>query len=202
MPRLDDDKLVGGIANCKLDENIARQVDDFAVNSSGKCTMTEQAYREALKLLKENGLDPLPVKCPSYEDIMRLEQRLNVQLPNSYRTMLLELGLLQVESIDIAGIGNSGLEGKNASNIVFATEKDRAEGLISGSMVRIGTSGYGPFYFIDCGELDGRGEAPVWEAPGNGVSHGKDRIADSFDDFLLREVRNLIEGLNDETEGE
>jgi SMI1-KNR4 cell-wall len=164
--------------------------------------VTETAYYEAMKLLRDNDLHPLPVRRPTPEDIMRLEQRLSVSLPNSYRAMLLGVGLLQVESISIAGLGNSGLDGTTSSSVVFGTEKDRREGLITNTMIRIAVTGYGPFYLIDCSEMDASGEAPVWEAPGHGVKYGKDKIASSFGEFLLDQVKSLIKGLSEDAESE
>ncbi|PYE85160.1 SMI1/KNR4 family protein [Phyllobacterium leguminum] len=164
--------------------------------------MSEQTYREAIRLLQNNGLHPLKVRRPALEDIILLERRLNVRLPRSYRAMLLDFGLLQVESISIAGIGNAGLDGTTSSSVVFSTEKDRRNGLITDTMIQIGVTGYGPFYFIDCAEIDANGEAPVWEAQGNGVSYGKAKIANSFGDFLLNEVHSLLKNLREDHESE
>lgn len=79
----------------------------------------------------------------------------------------------------------------NSYNVVFATETSRKERLITDTMIEIGVAGYGPFFFIDCAELDENGEAPVYEAPANGVQNGKDKLADSFGEFLLNEVRSI-----------
>lgn len=153
--------------------------------------MSEKFYEEAIELIKKHDLDPMPIKRPSVEDLATLEQRLGVRLPNSYRRMLLDFGILMVDSITISGIGNDGIVGTNSYNVVFATETSRKEGLITDTMVEIGVAGYGPFFFIDCAELDENGEAPVYEAPANGVHNGKDRLADSFGEFLLNEIRSL-----------
>lgn len=153
--------------------------------------MTEKSYDEAIGLLRKHNLDPLPIKRPSVEDLAMLEQRLGVRLPDSYRRMLLDFGILMVDSITISGVGNDGVVGMNSHNVVFATESSRKDGLITDTMIEIGVAGYGPFFFIDCAELDGNGEAPVYEAPANGVQNGKDKLADSFGEYLLNEVRSI-----------
>jgi hypothetical protein len=156
-------------------------------------------YKTAISLLAKYGLKPIEVRRPDQHDIQRLEHRLGIMLPDSYRQMLLDYGLLQVDSISIAGVGNAGLDGTTASSVVFATENDRKEGLISHTMIRIAVSGYGPFFVIDCSEINNR-EAPVYEVPGNGFAHGKDKIADSFGAFLLEEVEKILEPYDFEAE--
>jgi hypothetical protein len=150
-------------------------------------------YRTALSLAKEGGLEleaPMPVSSGLIDD---LERRLNVRLPLSYRQAVAEYGLLAIGNIEIAGIGITGFEGKTALNVVFGTEKDRADELITQSMITISFAGDGRFYAIDCAQLSEDGEAPVYEIPVGGIKYGKDKVADSFGDFLLDQVRNQLE---------
>lgn len=61
-------------------------------------------------------------------------------------------------------------------------------------MIRIMASGYGPFFAIDCNQIDANGEAPVYEVSAKGVAQGKSRVAESFGEFFLNEVKALIGG--------
>jgi SMI1-KNR4 cell-wall len=164
--------------------------------------MSVRDYEKAISLLAENGLKPIEVRRPSQHDIQRVEQRLGVTLPESYLRMLLDFGLLQVRSISISGLGNSGLEGTTASSVVFATENDRSNKLISKSMITIAFAGYGPFFVIDCSQLNENREAPVYEVPAGGISYGKDKVAEDFGSFLLKEVENILEPYDFELENE
>jgi SMI1-KNR4 cell-wall len=157
-------------------------------------------YEKAISLLAKNDLKPIEVRRPSQHDIQRLEQRLGITLPESYMRMLLDFGLLQVRSISISGVGNSGLEGTTASSVVFATENDRSNGLISKFMITIAFAGYGPFFVIDCSQLAENRTAPIYEIPAGGISYGKDKIAEDFGNFLLKEVENMLEPYDFEAE--
>ncbi len=59
-------------------------------------------------------------------------------------------------------------------------------------MIPFLTAGYGPFYVMDCAEMNTDGEAPVYEVSTGGYTNGKDKLADSFGEFLRNEVRRTL----------
>ncbi|MEL6475537.1 MAG: SMI1/KNR4 family protein, partial [Pseudomonadota bacterium] len=59
-------------------------------------------------------------------------------------------------------------------------------------MVRIMASGYGPFYVIDCEYVDQDGESPVFLVDQLGYAVSRERVANSFGEFLLTEMKECI----------
>lgn len=152
-----------------------------------------EEYEKATTLIAQEQIKVL-VKFPASDELIRnLENRLSVALPKSYQKMLSEFGILLFGGRMIYGLGKNGLEGDAAPNVVFATEDRRKNGEITDQMVEIMPSGYGPYFVIDCAEMDDQSEAPVYEIDEAGYQHGKDKIADSFGEFLLGEVNSLLE---------
>lgn len=61
--------------------------------------------------------------------------------------MLAQFGTMSFEGIEVYGWTSGGLDGKGIPNVVFATESDRKEGLISHQMIDFMVAGYGPSRF-------------------------------------------------------
>lgn len=106
--------------------------------------------------------------------------------------MFAEYGILGFGGQDFYGLGKTGLEGRNAPSVVFATELSRRDGEISNSMLRIKASGYGPFFVIDCAERDQFGESPIYELQQREMECGTNRVAESFGDFVLAHVDEYL----------
>lgn len=121
-----------------------------------------------------------------------LEARLNTKLPGSYKAMVKDFGSLSFGSKDVYGLTHLGMDVASTPNVVFATEDLRSRGGITGKMIEIMASGYGPNFVLDCGQLDQRGEAPVYEINELGYKHGMNKVADSFGEFLLNEVKMML----------
>lgn len=149
-------------------------------------------YKSAIDLMSENGIESL-VKVPSSAgDVRRLEERLGHSLPPSYKAMLSDYGILSFEGRMIYGLGRAGMDVASVPNVVFATETLRQGGEIDDKMVRIMASGYGPFYVIDCEYVDQDGESPVFLVDQLGYSVSRERVANSFGEFLLTEMKECI----------
>lgn len=155
--------------------------------------MSTAMYEDAIRSLRDHGIDILGTKRATEEDLKQVEARLGVTLPVSYKKMLCEYGALEFDTIEIYGWLSQGIDAKFITNVVYATERERADGRISDTMIPFLTAGYGPFYVIDCVEMNADGEAPVYEVSAGGYKNGKDRLADSFGEFLRDEVRRTLE---------
>ena len=149
-------------------------------------------YETAISLLRKAGVEPHVVRRPDEHMLLQLEMCLGVTIPSSYRRMLLDFGLLMARTLSISGLGNAGLDGLSDSSVVFATEEDRKDGLITSSMLHITVAGDGPFYVIDCSQPDDTGECPVLEVSPGGADQGTDLVAPSFGTFLLDQVRHML----------
>jgi SMI1 / KNR4 family (SUKH-1) len=150
--------------------------------------MTVDAYKNAKLNLADSGVDCLTANGATTQELVELERMLNCPIPNSYREMLLDTGILGFEGQFISGIGRDGLRGSNYGNVWFATTDARGNDEIGSKMIWFMPSGYGPNFVLDCGQLDQRGEAPVYEINELGFRHGMKKVADSFGEFLLNEV--------------
>ncbi|CDZ49647.1 SMI1/KNR4 family protein [Neorhizobium galegae] len=145
--------------------------------------MSLSDYRFAIENLRENGIDILGTKSATENDLKQI----------SYKKMLSEYGALEFDTIEIYGWLSQGIDAKFITNVVHATERERADGRISDTMIPFLTAGYGPFYVMDCAEMNADGEAPVYEVSAGGYTKGKDKLADSFGEFLRNEVRRTLE---------
>jgi hypothetical protein len=149
-------------------------------------------YQKAINLLRNSSIDiDEPEAIPS-NAIELLEARLGTKLPRSYQEMIIDFGSLSFGSKDIYGITRLGMDVASAPNVVFATEDSRSRGEITDKMVEIMPSSYGPNFVLDCGQLDQRSEAPVYEINELGYRHGMKKVADSFGEFLLNEVKMML----------
>ena len=149
-------------------------------------------YKQAVaKLAEADVLGPL--RFPANEkDIKFLEALLNVTLPKSYKLMLQEFGILMFPGQTIYGIGKSGVQTTGGSGVFFQTSVARERGQISQTMVRVMSSGYGPEFCIECGLINADGEAPVYLVPADGDMQNATKEADSFGEFLLKEVTAVL----------
>lgn len=154
--------------------------------------MSFEKYREALELLRTSGLKLLVSFPQPPEVIAEVERQLGHPLPASYKLMLSEHGMLIFPGRDFYGIGRRGLEGTSLQTVLANAKHFRAEGTLSDKMVTILQSGYGPYFVLDCGEMDKDEEAPVYELTLEGVRGDKKKVADSFGAFLLDEVKMVV----------
>lgn len=155
--------------------------------------MSTVVYDDAIRSLRDNGIDILGTKSATEEDLKQIETRLGVSLPVSYKKMLSEYGALEFDTVEIYGWLSQGIDAKFITNVVYATERARADGRISETMIPFLTAGYGPFFVMDCAEMNSDGEAPVYEVSVGGYANGKDKLADSFGEFLRNEVGRTLE---------
>ncbi|AXA41600.1 SMI1/KNR4 family protein [Rhizobium leguminosarum] len=159
--------------------------------------MTILLYDDAIRALRENDVPILGTTGATEENIKQIQVRLGVSLPPSYRKMLSDFGALEFGTKEFYGWLSQGIDAKFATNVVYTTERERCDGRISGAMVPFLTSGYGPFFVIDCTEIGLDGEAAIYEVSPAGYERGKDRVADSFGAFLIEEVDRVLQTRDD-----
>jgi hypothetical protein len=155
--------------------------------------MTEVYYREAIQDLLSGGVE-FDYNFPKSDQLIsELEKNLGHKLPNSYKAMLREFGILGFDGQDIYGIGLQDLSAKSPFNVLYSTMGARERGEITNRMVKFMVSGYGPFFVIDCSQRDVSGESPIYEVHEKGYQSGLRKVADSFGEFLRNEVKMYLE---------
>ncbi|SCB59672.1 SMI1-KNR4 cell-wall [Rhizobium aethiopicum] len=159
--------------------------------------MTILLYENAIRTLRENKMEILGTTCATDEQIRRVEARLRLSLPPSYKQMLSDFGALEFDTTEIYGWLSQGIDAKFTTNVVYATERARDDDRISRTMVPFLASGYGPFFVMDCAEIGADGEAAIYEVSPGGHQKGIDRLADSFGAFLSEEVDRVLQGRDD-----
>jgi SMI1-KNR4 cell-wall len=155
--------------------------------------MSVPSYDRALDFLESNEISIRNSGGASEELIDQTEVRLGVTLPLSYKKMLSNYGTLSFRGRQYYGVPKLGIDAQSIPNVVFATLDLRSRDEASAKMVNFKASGYGPNFVIDCGQLDQRGEGPVYEIHELGYMHGMKKVADSFGEFLLNDVKILLE---------
>ena len=155
--------------------------------------MTEIHYNKAMQLLSENDIPLIQVGGADASIVDLLEKEIAVQLPKSYRRLLTEFGALSFEGNMISGIGKNGVYGDNFGSVYFSTTELRKNEEITDKMLHLMPTGYGPYFVIDCAQLNQRSEGPVYEINELGYKHGMKKVAESFGEFLLNEVNMLPE---------
>lgn len=158
--------------------------------------MGVEQYQEALDLLDQSAIKVL-VRFPAAPELVtEAEARIGHQFPPSYRLMLEEFGVLLFKGVEINGIGKAGLSPDSKNNVVSLTSAGRADGSLSDKMVRIMSSGYGPYFVLDCSEADATGEAPVYELSLAGQAGEKTKVAADFGTFLLNMVKASVQRIH------
>lgn len=144
--------------------------------------------------MQRNGLEAFSPGGSSREFIEKVEARLGVRLPSSYREFLRKYGILEVEAEEFYGEFDD--EGFAAAipSFVFATETARDLGEIGAQDIIIRTTGCGPIVIIDGSATDEDGECPVllqeakFDSGEEKIIFNRKRIADSFGYYFLSEM--------------
>lgn len=159
--------------------------------------MSVEAYREAMRLLASDAaaeLNVFKLEGASPAQVKELEDLLKLEMPASYKAMLLDCGILMFGGHSLSGIGRNGVKGSNSGSVHWRTMRGREDGSLSKTMIYVMPAGYGPDFVMDWSKLGSGGEPAVYEISPGGFKHGSDKLAESFGDFLLAEVRSSIEG--------
>lgn len=159
--------------------------------------MSSLAFDDGVRRLRESGIELFGGKSAAEEQIEQLGSKLNVNLPTSYKNLLTLFGTLVFEGREIYGWTASGFDAKSVPSVFFATKFLRERGVISETMVHFMDSGYGPSFVIDCSMINNHKEAPVYEVSAGGIAHGCVKLADSFGEFFLGHVDEVIAELSD-----
>jgi hypothetical protein len=123
--------------------------------------------------------------------INEAEKYLDIEIPSSFKAFLKKYGYWSLESQEICGLFNMDFDVPSSSDMVWATSNSRKYGL-KNHYVRLGSSGYGPLYVLDC---EGKNEVFLW--------HGDDvyeKLFDSFEDFLMERIEWGLESDEEDEE--
>lgn len=156
-------------------------------------------YDEAQDVIKQCGLDIDFEGGGDLAFVEGLEKRLGVHLPNSYKRFLIDYGVLEIAGQEFYGEWPRDRIGGGLPSFVFATENGRKIGEISANDIVIGRTGLGPDFVIDCTIQNEHGESPVfmqsasYDRSSGTVSYEREKIADSFGEFFLNEVRMIAD---------
>jgi hypothetical protein len=147
--------------------------------------MSGAEYWEAISMTEAQGWEPAVRFPASASTIAELERRLGITLPEDYKQMLRDVGLLMSNAHDTHGIGRVGLDGGGGRSVLQLTSEGRENGHLAPTMVLIMGSGYGPQFVLDCADTARTGEAPVRMISAGGYQVETETVADSFGAFLL-----------------
>jgi hypothetical protein len=153
-----------------------------------------EKFEEAAKIIQKNKLDIFSPGGNTLDFIEKIEVRLGVHFPTSYRDFLREYGILEVEAEEFYGEFDYEGFASSIPSIVFATEKLRAIGELSDQDVMVKSTGYGPNVIIDCSIRDIDDECPVlqqeviFDENQQGPTLKRKKIANSFGHFFLDEI--------------
>lgn len=127
--------------------------------------------------------DPIP---PS--EVAKAEHMLDVHFPKSYAKFIKSYGAGDIGGLELYGIIEAlEKDGHGPPNGVWLTQDSRKIANLPHEFIVIADTGYGPHYVLDTSQMDDSGECPVymWD-----VGNQKEKIADSFGDFLYEELKN------------
>lgn len=161
-------------------------------------------FEEAARIMQRNGLEAFSPGGSSREFIEKVEARLGVRLPPSYRDFLREYGILEVEAEEFYGEFDDEGFATAIPSFVFATERARELGDIDPQDILIRITGYGPIVIIDCSAADENNESPVflqdakYDPEKNEVLFSREKIASSFGQYFFDQIMRIVaESRND-----
>jgi len=156
-----------------------------------------EKFEEAAKIIQKNKLGIFSPGGNARDFIEKIEVRLGVQFPASYRDFLREYGILEVEAEEFYGEFDDEGFASATPSIVFATEKLRAIGELSDQDIMVKPTGYGPNIIIDCSLRDRDDECPVlqqevrFDENQQRPTLKRKKIANSFGHFFLDEIMRI-----------
>ena len=145
-------------------------------------------YEEARKLIERSGDGDF--EGPKPEALIALaERRLGLGFPASYRRFLGEYGCGDIEGLEIYGLINENFEFAGVPDAIGVTLKARRNWGLAQTLVIISRPGDGSSHALDTSQTLA-GECPV--VAFNAVGGAHEQIAESFGDYLLQELKNIL----------
>ena len=124
----------------------------------------------------------------SQRSMQDAESTLNVTFPNSYARFLKRYGVGNIVGLEFYGIvENPATDERGIPDAIWLTQDLRETAELPREFIAVSETGYGPYYVLDTSQMDTNGECPVymWD-----VGNQKEKIADSFGEFLYEELKN------------
>lgn len=129
----------------------------------------------------------------SLDLIETAEKFLELKFPPTYRKFLENYGCRGPESVDIFGIVHENFKNSGMPDAIWLTMVEREAGAPS-DIIFIASTGYGPYYVLDCSRPDQHGEYPVLIWAGDDFNrHKMEIVNEDFGAFLLQELQNMDE---------
>lgn len=139
----------------------------------------------------ENNIEESDFSGPIENDKITIaEEILKVNLPKSYSAFLEKYGAGDISGIEIYGIiKDPKIDAEMIPNGIWLTLNLRKENNLPDKFVVISETGYGSYYVIDTSITNSNEESPIllWDI------NAKEKIADSFDEFLLKLLQETFE---------
>lgn len=153
--------------------------------------MSIQAYKSAVQLMEQHSeLMDFDGMC-SQDLIARIESRLNVVFPSTYRAFLQDYSVGSFDGIEIFGITKKEPEALLIPNVLGATLRARKQYELPSHLILISEIGNGSVYCLDCSPNNGSPVVVYWTTyPLEKQTYEID--AESFGEFLLSQVQDTL----------
>ncbi len=145
---------------------------------------------QAFQLIEEN-IDQADFCGPiDKEKIASAEDILGIKFPKSYSLFLQKFGAGDIAGIEIFGIiKDPTTDGQSIPNGIWLTLDLRERLNLQKEYLVVSETGYGPYYVIDTSITNESSESPVYMWS---VSYKKEKVADSFGEFLFEELKESV----------
>lgn len=147
------------------------------------------SYESAIALIEAAGGGDFEGEKPD-SLVAKGEAALGLTFPPSYRRFLQEFGCGSVNGFEVYGLIDDNFADSAIPNAIWLTLTERAECGLDPGFVIVGEGGDGVYLAIDTRVVDGAGESPVARISPD--SREYERIAASFGDFLLEEIKAIL----------
>ena len=151
--------------------------------------MSIEKYRQARALIEDVGGGDFEGAKPE-SLVAKAESALGVTFPPSFRCFLLEMGCGDINGLEVFGLVDENFENSTVPNSIWLTLKKRRTIGLDPAYIVIAEGGDGTFHGLDTRQVGPDREATVVLLSVNGKNSGK--VADSFGEYLLEEVRRTL----------
>lgn len=139
---------------------------------------------EYISALQSKEADLWLAGASTDDQIARIEDRLGIELPASYRTFLKEFGGLEINGMAVSGIIENNAHDESGGSVVGDTLELRTTQALPRSLLAISMHEDGA-YCLDSSRPSESGEYPVVNFEHGSLQHQKP-LAASFEEWLIK----------------